>query len=190
MAIKLNTGEEVPGELIIACTGVRSNVGFLEGSGIECDKFGLIFNPKGETKVKEVYGAGDISGRNPRWPTAVKEGLIAANNMCNKDIYMEDFFGSKNTMNFCGVATMSLGTVIKPDDTYEEAVEIKGKDYKKIIHKNGTIYGAIVQGDLSYVGVLTQLIKDKINIDRVKKPIFQIDYSDFFNEKENLEFVY
>ena len=190
VAIKLNTGEEVPGELIIACTGVRSNVGFLEGSGIECDKFGLIFNPKGETNVKEVYGAGDISGRNPIWPTAVKEGLIAANNMCNKDIYMEDFFGSKNTMNFCGVATMSLGTVIKPDDTYEEAVEIKGKDYKKIIHKNGTIYGAIVQGDLSYVGVLTQLIKDKINIDRVKKPIFQIDYSDFFNEKENLEFVY
>lgn len=190
VAIKLNTGEEVPGELIIACTGVRSNVGFLEGSGIECDKFGLIFNPKGETNVKDVYGAGDISGRNPIWPTAVKEGLIAANNMCNKDIYMEDFFGSKNTMNFCGVATMSLGTVIKPDDTYEEAVEIKGKDYKKIIHKNGTIYGAIVQGDLSYVGVLTQLIKDKINIDRVKKPIFQIDYSDFFNEKQNLEFVY
>ena len=190
VAIKLNTGEEVPGELIIACTGVRSNVGFLEGSGIECDKFGLIFNPKGETNVKDVYGAGDISGRNPIWPTAVKEGLIAANNMCNKDSYMEDFFGSKNTMNFCGVATMSLGTVIKPDDTYEEAVEIKGKDYKKIIHKNGTIYGAIVQGDLSYVGVLTQLIKDKINIDRVKKPIFQIDYSDFFNEKENLEFVY
>ena len=190
VAIKLNTGEEVPGELIIACTGVRSNVGFLEGSGIECDKFGLIFNPKGETNVKDVYGAGDISGRNPIWPTAVKEGLIAANNMCNKDIYMEDFFGSKNTMNFCGVATMSLGTVIKPDDTYEEAVEIKGKDYKKIIHKNGTIYGAIVQGDLSYVGVLTQLIKDKINIDRVKKPIFQINYSDFFNEKENLEFVY
>ena len=190
VAIKLNTGEEVPGELIIACTGVRSNVGFLEGSGIECDKFGLIFNPKGETNVKDVYGAGDISGRNPIWPTAVKEGLIAANNMCNKDIYMEDFFGSKNTMNFCGVATMSLGTVIKQDDTYEEAVEIKGKDYKKIIHKNGTIYGAIVQGDLSYVGVLIQLIKDKINIDRVKKPIFQIDYSDFFNEKENLEFVY
>ena len=110
--------------------------------------------------------------------------------MCDKEIYMEDFFGSKNTMNFCGVATMSLGTVIKPDDTYKEAVEIKGKDYKKIIHKDGVIYGAIVQGDLSYVGILTQIIKDKINVDRVKKPIFQIDYSDFFNEKQNLEFVY
>ena len=160
ISIKLNTGEEVPCELIIACTGVRSNIGFLKDSGIECDKFGLIINTKGETNIKDVYGAGDITGRNPIWPTAVKEGIIAANNMIGKEIYMNDFFGSKNTMNFCGVATMSLGMVNKPDDSYKEETQIKGKDYKKIIHKDGIIYGAIVQGDLSYVGVLTQLIKE------------------------------
>ena len=190
ISIKLNTGEEVPCELIIACTGVRSNVGFLKDSGIECDKFGLIINAKGETNVRDVYGAGDITGRNPIWPTAVKEGMIAANNMVGKETFMEDYFGSKNTMNFCGVATMSLGMVVKPDESYEEITDIDGKDYKKIIYKDGAIYGAIVQGDLSYVGVLTQLIKQKINVDRVKKPLFDIDYSDFFNEKENLEFVY
>ncbi|MCR1949653.1 MULTISPECIES: FAD-dependent oxidoreductase [unclassified Clostridium] len=190
ISIKLSTGEEVPCELIIACTGVRSNVGFLKDSGVECDKFGLIINAKGETNVRDVYGAGDITGRNPIWPTAVKEGMIAANNMVGKESFMEDFFGSKNTMNFCGVATMSLGLVVKPDDSYEEITDIDGKDYKKIIYKDGAIYGAIVQGDLSYVGVLTQLIKQKINVDRVKKPLFDIDYSDFFNETENLEFVY
>lgn len=190
VSIKLNTGEEIPCELIIACTGVRSNIGFLKDSGIECDKFGLIINSKGETNVKDVYGAGDITGRNPIWPTAVKEGIIAANNMIGKEIYMNDFFGSKNTMNFCGVATMSLGLINKPDDSYKEETQIKGKDYKKIIHKEGIIYGAIVQGDLSYVGVLTQLIKENIDIRKVKKPLFDIDYSDFFNEKENLEFVY
>ena len=190
VSIKLNTGEEVPCELIIACTGVRSNIGFLKDSGIECDKFGLIINTKGETNIKDVYGAGDITGRNPIWPTAVKEGIIAANNMTGKEIYMNDFFGSKNTMNFCGVATMSLGLINKLDDSYKEETQIKGKDYKKIIHKDGIIYGAIVQGDLSYVGVLTQLIKENIDIRKVKKPLFDIDYSDFFNEKENLEFVY
>ena len=190
VSIKLNTEEEVPCELIIACTGVRSNIGFLKDSGIECDKFGLIINTKGETNIKDVYGAGDITGRNPIWPTAVKEGIIAANNMTGKEIYMNDFFGSKNTMNFCGVATMSLGMVNKPDDSYKEETQIKGKDYKKIIHKDGIIYGAIVQGDLSYVGVLTQLIKENIDIRKVKKPLFDVDYSDFFNEKENLEFVY
>ena len=190
VSIKLSTGEEVPCELIIACTGVRANVGFLNDSGVECDKFGLIINSKGETNVKDVYGAGDITGRNPIWPTAVKEGLIAANNMTGKDVYMDDFFGSKNTMNFCGIATMSLGLVIKPDDSYEEEVEINGKDYKKIIHKDGVIYGAIIQGDLSYVGVLTQLIKEKIDVNKVKKSLFDIDYADFFNIKENLEYTY
>lgn len=190
VSIKLNTEEEVPCELIIACTGVRANVGFLNNSDIECDKFGLIINSKGETNVRDVYGAGDITGRNPIWPTAVKEGIIAANNMLGKEIYMNDFFGSKNTMNFCGVATMSLGLINKPDDSYKEETQIKGKDYKKIIHKDGIIYGAIVQGDLSYVGVLTQLIKENIDIRKVKKPLFDVDYSDFFNEKENLEFIY
>lgn len=190
ISILLNTGEEVPCDLIIACAGVRSNIGFLKDIGIECDKFGLIINEKGETNVKDIYGAGDITGRNPIWPTAVKEGIIAANNMVGKETYMEDFFGSKNTMNFCGLATMSLGLVTKPDDTYEEVVDIDGKDYKKIIYKDGAIYGAIIQGDLSYVGVLTQLIKEKINVNKVKKPLFDIDYSDFFNETENLEFVY
>ncbi len=190
VAIKLNTGEEIPCELIIACTGVRSNIGFLKDSEVECDKFGLIINAKGETNVRDIYGAGDITGRNPIWPTAVKEGIIAANNMVGKETFMEDYFGSKNTMNFCGLATMSLGIVTKPDDSYEEIVDIDGKDYRKIIYRDGAIYGAIVQGDLSYVGVLTQLIKQKINVDRVKKPLFDIDYSDFFNETKNLEFIY
>ena len=190
LSIKLNTGEEVPCELIIACTGVRSNIAFMENSNVECDRFGLIIDSKGETNVRDVYGAGDITGRNPIWPTAVKEGIVAANNVLGKMIYMNDFFGSKNTMNFCGVATMSLGMVNTPDNSYIEEKQIKGKDYKKIIHKDGVIYGAIIQGDLSYVGVLTQLIKENIDIRKVTKPLFNIDYSDFFNEKENLEFVY
>ena len=88
ISILLNTGEEVPCDLIIACAGVRSNIGFLKDTGIECDKFGLIINEKGETNVKDIYGAGDITGRNPIWPTAVKEGIIAANNMVGKETYM------------------------------------------------------------------------------------------------------
>lgn len=73
---------------------------------------------------------------------------------------------------------------------YEEVIDKNGDDYKKIIYKDGCIYGAIIQGDLSYAGVLTQLIKENINVSKVKKPLFDIDYSDFFNIKENLEFVY
>ncbi|MDU1306312.1 MAG: FAD-dependent oxidoreductase [Clostridium perfringens] len=189
-ALLINTGEEIPCELIIVATGVRSNVAFLKDSSIETDRFGLIINEKGETNARDVYGAGDITGRNPIWPTAVKEGIIAANNMVGNEIFMEDFFGSKNTMNFLGLTTMSLGVVNAPDDSYTEEIDISGENYKKIIHKEGKIYGAIIQGDLSYAGVLTQLIKEKIHVSKVKKPLFEIDYADFFNIKENLEYTY
>jgi len=186
----LNTGEKVPCELVIVATGVRSNVGFLEGSGVETDQFGILIDAMGKTNIECVYGAGDVTGRNPIWPTAVKEGIIAANNMVGNKLIMTDFFGSKNTMNFLGLATMSIGNVIAPDDTYIQSIEDDEKGYRKIIHKDGKIYGAIIQGDLSYAGILTQLIKEQIDISRVKKPIFKIDYSDFFNVKENFEYIY
>lgn len=189
-ALLLNTGEEVLCELVIVATGVRSNVDFIEKSGVDTDRFGLIMNEKGETNIDSIYGAGDVTGRNPIWPTAVKEGIIAANNMVGKEMIMTDFFASKNTMNFVGIATMSIGMTEPADETYIEEVKIDGPNYKKIIHKDGKIYGSIIQGDLSYAGVLTQLIREKIDVSKVTKPLFDIDYSDFFNEEKNFEFSY
>ena len=189
-ALLLNTGEEVACELVVVATGVRSNIAFMANSNIECDRFGLIIDAKGQTNIENIYGAGDVTGRNPIWPTAVKEGIIAAHNMLGKEMIMNDFFGSKNTMNFVGVATMSLGMVEPEDETYIVETQIEGDNYKKIIHKDGKIYGAIIQGDLSYAGVLTQLIKENIDVSKVTKSLFDIDYADFFNIKRNFEFSY
>lgn len=189
--ILLTTGEKIPCDLLVVAAGVRANVGFLEGSGIETDKFGLIIDSFGKTNCEDIYGAGDVTGRNPIWPTAVKEGIIAASNMVGIKSEMTDFFASKSTMNFLGIPTMSLGINEPTDETY--TVEIESDDrgnYKKVIYKDGRIYGAILQGDLSYAGILTQLIRAKIDVSKVKKPIFKIDYSDFFNIKENFEFTY
>lgn len=189
-ALLLNTGEEIPCELVVVATGVRSNIAFIENSNVECDRFGLIIDAKGQTNVENIYGAGDVTGRNPIWPTAVKEGIIAAHNMLDKEMIMTDFFGSKNTMNFVGIATMSLGMVEPADETYIVETQAEGDNYKKIIHKDGKIYGAIIQGDLSYAGVLTQLIKENIDVSKVTKSLFDIDYADFFNIEKNFEFSY
>lgn len=186
----LNTGEKIPCELVIVATGIRANIAFLEGSNIECDRFGLIIDDKCQTSSADVYGCGDVTGRNPIWPTAIKEGIIAAKNVLGKKAHMNDFFGSKNTMNFLSIPTMSLGMVEAEDETYIVETKITEENYKKIIHKDGKIYGAIIQGDLSYAGVLTQLIKENIDISEVKKDIFDIDYADFFNLERNLEFSY
>lgn len=189
--VELQNGEVLPVDLVINCAGVRSNVEFLANSKVETDRFGLIFDLHGKTNIDNVYGAGDVSGRAPIWPVAVKEGMIAAYNMCGIKKSMNDFFASKSTMNFLGVPTMSLGNVNKYDDTYEVTIDQDNKgNYKKIVHKDGVIVGALIQGDLSYTGVLMQLIKRKIDVSKVKKPLFKIDYSDFFRVTDSFEFKY
>lgn len=191
VSVMLQNGTKLPCDLLICCAGVRSNVEFLENSGIEYDRFGLLYDEHGRTNKENVYGAGDVSGRSPIWPVAVKEGIVAAYNMSGIEKTLDDFFASKSTMNFLGIPTLSLGKTYDYDDTYlVEVNQDEQGNYKKIIHKDGIIYGALLQGDLSYAGILTQLIREKIDISKVKKPIFDIDYSDFFNVKENFEFTY
>lgn len=191
VSVTLQNGTTLPCDLLVCCAGVRSNVEFLENSGIECDRFGLLYDEHGKTNKENVYGAGDVSGRSPIWPVAVKEGIIAAYNMSGIEKSLDDFFASKSTMNFLGIPTLSLGKTYDYDESYtiETRQDEKG-NYKKIIHKDGIIYGALLQGDLSYAGILTQLIREKIDVSKVKKPIFDIDYSDFFHIKENFEFTY
>ena len=195
-SLKLTDGSELACDMLVVTAGVRPNIDFLKGSEGECDRFGLGIDRYGQTSVPDIYGAGDVTGRSPIWPAAVKQGMVAAVNMAmghganGRRATMDDFFASKSTMNFLGIPTMSLGIPERPDDSYDVVMEDKDGIYRKVIHKNGKIYGAILQGDLSYGGVLTQLIAGKIDVSKVKKPLFEIDYSDFFHTKENFEFYY
>lgn len=189
-SIILSSGKEIPCDYVVVTAGVRSNVEFLEGTGIETSRFGLVYDETGKTSDDNIYGAGDVSGTSPIWPAAVKEGIIAASNMAGVPRKMTDFFASKSTMNFMGIPSMSLGNVNPEDDTYTVEVKDTGSTYKKIVHKNGKITGAVLQGDLAYAGVLQQLIARRIDVTKVKKPIFDIDYSDFFHTRDNFEFYY
>lgn len=186
----LTDGRKLPCDYVVVTAGVRANVEFLEGSGIETSRFGLVYDETGKTSDPDIYGAGDVSGTSPIWPAAVKEGIIAASNMAGVPRKMTDFFASKSTMNFLGIPSMSLGDANLNDEGAVVEIKETKDSYKKIIHKDGKIVGAVLQGDLAYGGILQQLIARKIDIRKVKKPVFDIDYSDFFHMKENFEFYY
>lgn len=188
--VVLSDGTVIPCDFFVVTAGVRSNVEFLKDSGLELSRFGLVYNEFGETNDPDIYGAGDVSGKSPIWPAAVKEGMVAAGNMVGKREQLTDFFASKSTMSFLGIHTMSLGIVTPPDDTYRVDTYDQNGVYKKIVSKDGMIVGALLQGDLAYGGVLQQMIARRIDVRRVKKPLFDIDYSDFFHERSDLEFTY
>ena len=188
--IVLSDGTVLPCDFFVVTAGVRSNVEFLRDSGLGLSKFGLVYDETGRTSDPDIYGAGDVSGTSPIWPVAVKEGMVAAANMAGRRERMTDFFASKSTMSFLGIHTMSLGLVTPPDDSYRVDTYDKDGVYKKVVSKDGVIVGALLQGDLAYGGVLQQMIARKLDVRKVKKPLFEIDYSDFFHEKKYLEFTY
>lgn len=188
--VVLTDGKRLVCDYLVVTAGVRPNVDFLKGSGIEIGRFGLVYDETGKTNDDSVYGAGDVSGMRPIWPVAVKEGLIAAANMAGINRQMTDFFASKATMNFLGIPTMSLGDVNPKEGDGIQEIRRTNDTYKKIVHQNGKITGAVLQGDLAYGGILQQLISQKIDITKVKKPVFDIDYSDFFHMDKNFEFYY
>ncbi|MEI7475522.1 MAG: FAD-dependent oxidoreductase [bacterium] len=190
VGIKLEDGTIVNCQMIIAATGVRANVSILENSGIETDRTGIVINKKCETNMPDIYAAGDIIGKSQIWPLAVKQAITAAHNMVGQEKVIEDEYGLKNSMNFFGIPTISIGLINKPDNTYTEIISADKKEYKKAIIKDNIVHGIIFQGDISYCGVFMHLIDHKVDISHVQKDIFDIDYSDFFHTSDNGEYNY
>lgn len=161
----LSNGIEKAVDLVINCAGVRANTEFLNETGIAYDKQGLLIDLYGQTNIPDVYGAGDVTGRAPVWPVAVKEGAVAAYSMSGYQKNPEEYFAMKSSMHFFDIPTLSIGNVNQYDDTYDvQITDDKDGNYKKLVCKNGIIVGALLQGDLSDSGKLAEQIRLKEKI--------------------------
>ena len=187
--VELGDNTIVECDMLIISTGVKPNTDFVANTNIE-DKRGIVINNKCETTVDDIYAAGDVVGKNAIWPLAVKQGIVAAYNMAGVEKILDDEFTFKNSMNFVGIPTVSLGVAIPQDNTYDVISRCDKDGYKKFVIKDDVITGFIAQGDISYTGPITYLIKHKIEIPNLKERVFDIGYADFFSMKENGEFEY
>lgn len=165
-------------DIVINCAGVRANTEFLEGSGIAYDRFGLLIDEYGRTSIEDVYGAGDVTGRSPIWPAAVREGMTAAYSMSGRLVAKEELFALKSSMYFLEIPTIAIGKTNNYDKTYEETVYKKDGNYLKIVTKDGAIVGALLQGDISKSGIFAEAIRQKKSIVGINKPLWELDYSD------------
>src|SRR3990172_7270859 len=88
--VTLKGGKTYDADMIVCGAGVRPNVDFLAGSGIEVAR-GVLVNERQETSAPGVYAAGDcaegfdfLSGEravHAIWPTAIDQGRVAGANM-------------------------------------------------------------------------------------------------------------
>jgi len=187
--VVLSDGRTIPCKYIVVAAGVKPNIDFLNGTSVKVER-GIVIDSYCKTSSMDIFAAGDVTGLAPIWPVAVKQGRAAAYNMAGFEKAYEDFFAFQNTMNFLGLETVSIGKAEAPDESFITDIFENKCSYKKIIHKEGIIYGAILQGDISYCGVLDYLIKNKVNTSGKSKNLFSLSFADFYDTKENGEYVY
>lgn len=179
VSVELKSGGSLPCDFVVVSAGVRPNVAFLEGSGIAVDR-GVTVDDFMRTNIDNIWAAGDVTGISGIWIAATKQGELAARNMCGEQVPYEDRFAFKNTMHFFELNTLSLGKDDGDREDEEVIVRESKKQYEKFKIRDGVLTYALIQGDISNRGFLEQLVKRKIPLTDVKKPVWQLSYADFY----------
>lgn len=184
--VVLDTGENIDCDMIIVAAGVRPAIDFLENSGVESGR-GVLVDAGLQTNIRDIYAAGDVTAHSAIWPNAVKQGIVAARNMCGMSEKYTDTFNEKNMMNFFGIVTLYLGQICTRRDEIVMTEEDRNV-YRRISIRDGKVTGILLQGDISNAGVWQYLIKNEIDISNIKENVFQISYADFFSVKADGEY--
>jgi NAD(P)H-nitrite reductase large subunit len=177
--IVLENGENLPCDMVIVAVGVRPSVKFLDDSGIKCEH-GVVVDQYLMTSCENVYAAGSVTALGDIWPCAVRQGETAAKNMCGIKTVFTDTFSAKNAIVFFDLPTVSIGT-LNPKNS-DAVLTREGFDcYQKFILRNNHVIGVILQGNIAYSGIWQYLIKNKIDLSKLKKPLWDLSFADFYD---------
>ena len=185
-AVTMDNGEKLPCDLLIVAAGIRPAIGFLTNSNIAC-KGGITVNEYMATSVEGVFAAGDVAGLSQSWPAAVKQGETAGFNMCGIVTKYDEILSLKNTVNFFGIHSLSVGQFLPKEGDVTYSREDR-KVYNKLIVRDGIPVGVILQGDISRSGFWQQLIINKINITSIPKPVWKVSFADSYSIDDNGEY--
>jgi NAD(P)H-nitrite reductase large subunit len=186
IAVEMDNGMSIPCDMVIMAVGVRPAIAFLEGSGVKTDR-AVVVDDYLATNLPGVYAAGDAAGLSGIWPNAQKQGQIAAYNMTGTRWPYDDRFAVKNTVNFFGLLSLSVGA-FTPQAGDEVLVKEDRHNYRKLILREGEVAGVILQGEIGGSGFWQYLIKNKIPVTRLDKSPWKISYADFYGVENNGEY--
>ncbi|NLK37840.1 MAG: FAD-dependent oxidoreductase [Epulopiscium sp.] len=162
-SVKLASGEEIMADLVVISSGVRANVSLAEKAGIEVDR-AVVVNDRMETSAKDVYACGDCAvyhGTNYAiWPEALEMGRIAGANAVGDSLEYENILAA---VSYHGMNTSlySIGDNGKKASEKYKSVEFMDdhkNTYEKYYFLNNRLVGAILMGDTTKIGKVTEAI--------------------------------
>ncbi len=192
--VVLQDGTEIPCEMLVVAIGVQPNTDLVKDTDIRVNR-GIVVNEKMETSIPNVYAAGDVAegfdivyGASrvlPLLPNAYQQGEAAGRNMAGA----ETAFAGGLAMNAIGFGDLPMLTagIIKPDSEEYEVLakaEPETASYRKVVLRDGCIVGYICLNRVDRAGIMTGLLKDKIDVTPFKDRLLSYDfgYVDFPEE--------
>jgi NAD(P)H-nitrite reductase large subunit len=183
----LTKGDQIPCDLVIVAIGVIPRTELVVGTEIKINR-GIIVNNMMQTNLPDIYASGDVAeaydfilNENrllPLWPLAMQEGKVAGYNMAGKETM---YTGGTNmsSLKYFGVPVVSIGLANpKEDSTLEVLFEehLENSSYKKLVLRNNIIVGMTLVNCIERAGVLFYLMKNLINIKKIKKQLLSDDF--------------
>jgi NAD(P)H-nitrite reductase large subunit len=183
-SVSLDDGRPIPCEMVIIAIGVQPCLDLISDSGINTNR-GIIVDRHMATSRPDVYACGDVAeaydfvyGENrltPVWPNAYIGGQTAGLNMAGKKAEYQGGT-AMNALKYLGVNVVSAGMVTPPDDSYEVISQRVNGIYRKVVIKGGQIAGLVFAGDIEKSGIIYNLMKDGVNVDRFKEALVADDF--------------
>ncbi len=180
LQVTLSNGQSITSDLVVLATGVRPNIAFLNGSGIETDH-GILVDEYLSASNADVFAAGDVcQGKDfstggytvqAIQPTAADHGRIAAGNMTG-NIQRHQGSVNMNVLNTMGLVSSSFGLWmgVNGGDS-AEASDADNFKYLNLQFQDDMLVGASSLGLTDHVGVLRGLIQGKIKLGQWKQKL-------------------
>ena len=183
--ILLDNGNKLECQLVIIGKGVDPNIEIASSCGLKVDN-GILVDEYKKTSDEDIFVAGDVAETvdiargsrriNALWPCAVEQGHCAALNMMDKKTSYDGSL-SMNSVDFFGMGCISMGITKPKEAGYDVISSISGKNYKKFVLKDNKIVGMVLVGDIRTAGVISALIKNKIDVSSVKDQLVKDNFS-------------
>ncbi len=162
VGLALTDGRSVAAELALVSTGVRPEVSYLEGSGVET-KRGVVVDDRCRTNQPEIYAAGDVvEWRGQLWgiiPAALAQAPVVASQIAGEGLLFNGIVPS-NTLKVVGVDLAVFGETNPQDpDCHQVRVEDpESRSYVKMVLRDHHVAGAIALNKRKLQAKLANLV--------------------------------
>ena len=173
MTVRLSTGQRLDADLVISATGVKPNIGFLQGSGITC-LVGVLTDEHLQTNMPGIYAAGDcaeafdkVSGTtivSAIQPNAAEQARVAALNMAGQSTALKGVT-QINVLDTLGMISASFGNWQGvPGGEHVELVDRPAGKLLSLQFSGDKLIGCNAIGWTEHVGVMRGLVEGEVRL--------------------------